>query len=43
MSAQTTIAPDIAAEIGRWLAYLGSERRMSPKTLEAYELSLIHI
>ncbi|MCX7295431.1 MAG: tyrosine recombinase XerC [Hyphomicrobiales bacterium] len=37
MSAQTTIAPDIAAEIGRWLAYLGSERRMSAKTLEAYE------
>ena len=37
MSPQTTIAPDIAAEIGRWLAYLGSERRMSPKTLEAYE------
>jgi len=37
MSPQSTIAPDIAAEIGRWLAYLGSERRMSPKTLEAYE------
>lgn len=37
MSTQTTIAPDISAEIGRWLAYLGSERRMSPKTLEAYE------
>ena len=37
MSPQTTIAPDIAAEISRWLAYLGSERRMSPKTLEAYE------
>ena len=37
MSPQTPIAPDIAAEIGRWLAYLGSERRMSPKTLEAYE------
>ena len=37
MSAQTTIAPEIAAEISRWLAYLGSERRMSPKTLEAYE------
>ena len=37
MSPQTTLAPDIAAEIGRWLAYLGSERRMSPKTLEAYE------
>ena len=37
MSTQTTIAPDVSAEIGRWLAYLGSERRMSPKTLEAYE------
>jgi integrase/recombinase XerC len=29
-------APDVAAEIGRWLAYLGAEKRMSPKTLEAY-------
>ena len=29
-------APDVAAEIGRWLAYLGAERRMSAKTLEAY-------
>ena len=37
MTQQTTIAPDVSAEIGRWLAYLGSERRMSPKTLEAYE------
>ena len=37
MSTETTIAPDVTAEIGRWLAYLGSERRMSPKTLEAYE------
>jgi len=36
MSAQTAIAPDVAAEIGRWLGYLGAERRMSPKTLEAY-------
>jgi integrase/recombinase XerC len=36
MSTQTTIGPDVSAEIGRWLAYLGSERRMSPKTLEAY-------
>ena len=36
MSTQTTIAPDVSGEIGRWLAYLGSERRMSPKTLEAY-------
>jgi integrase/recombinase XerC len=31
-----TIAPDVAAEIGRWLSYLNAERRMSPKTLEAY-------
>ena len=22
---------------GRWLAHLGAERRMSPKTVEAYE------
>jgi integrase/recombinase XerC len=29
-------APDVAAEIGRWLGYLGAERRMSPKTLQAY-------
>jgi len=29
-------APDVAGEIGRWLSYLGNERRMSPKTLEAY-------
>jgi integrase/recombinase XerC len=37
MTTQTTIAPDVSAEIGRWLDYLGAERRMSPKTLEAYE------
>jgi integrase/recombinase XerC len=37
MTAQTTIAPDVSAEIGRWLGHLGAERRMSPKTLEAYE------
>jgi integrase/recombinase XerC len=29
-------APDVAAEISRWLGYLGNERRISPKTLEAY-------
>jgi integrase/recombinase XerC len=29
-------APDVAAEIGRWLRFLGAERRMSAKTLEAY-------
>jgi integrase/recombinase XerC len=36
MTDQTNIAPDVAAEIGRWLAFLGTERRMSPKTLDAY-------
>jgi len=36
MPAPTRIAPDVAAEIGRWLGYLGAERRMSAKTLEAY-------
>jgi integrase/recombinase XerC len=30
------IAPDVAAEIGRWIDYLGGERRMSEKTVEAY-------
>lgn len=29
-------AAEVAAEIARWLAYLGAERRMSGKTLEAY-------
>jgi integrase/recombinase XerC len=29
-------APDVAAELARWLAYLSAERRMSPKTVEAY-------
>ncbi|HEY7232466.1 MAG TPA: tyrosine recombinase XerC [Pseudolabrys sp.] len=30
------VAPDIGAEITRWLSYLGAERRMSAKTLDAY-------
>jgi integrase/recombinase XerC len=30
-------APDVAREVARWLGHLGSERRMSEKTLEAYE------
>ncbi len=34
MSALTS--PDVAAEIARWLKFLGDEKRMSPKTLEAY-------
>ena len=35
MTAPAT-SPDVSAEIGRWLGYLGAERRMSEKTLEAY-------
>ena len=31
---ETTASPDVAAEIARWLSYLGAERRMSAKTLE---------
>ncbi len=30
-------APDVAAEVAHWLVHLGAERRMSPKTLEAYQ------
>jgi integrase/recombinase XerC len=29
-------APDVAAEVARWLRHLGTERRMSGKTLDAY-------
>lgn len=36
MDLKFAIAADVQAEIGRWLSYLGAERRMSPKTLEAY-------
>jgi integrase/recombinase XerC len=28
---------EVMAELRRWLAHLGAERRMSPKTVEAYE------
>ncbi len=30
------VHPEVAAELGRWLGHLASERRMSPKTVEAY-------
>ena len=30
-------APEVVAEIGHWLAHLGAERRMSGKTLDAYD------
>jgi integrase/recombinase XerC len=39
MSAPATdlpTAPDVAAELARWLSHLSSERRMSDKTVEAY-------
>ncbi|SCZ38651.1 tyrosine recombinase XerC [Afifella marina] len=35
-----TLAPDLAALLQRWLSYLRDERRLSPKTLEAYERDL---
>ena len=37
---ETTIpgfAPDVAAEVARWLSHLAAEKRMSGKTLEAYQ------
>jgi integrase/recombinase XerC len=30
-------SPEVIAEIGHWLAHLGAERRMSAKTVEAYQ------
>ena len=37
VSTKLQFAPDVAAEATRWLGHLGAERRMSEKTLEAYE------
>jgi integrase/recombinase XerC len=37
MTEPIAIAPDVAAEIAGWLRFLGAERRMAAKTLEAYE------
>jgi integrase/recombinase XerC len=34
------VASDLTAEINRWLSHLKSERRLSAKTLEAYERDL---
>jgi integrase/recombinase XerC len=33
----TFASADVMGEMRRWLAHLGAERRMSPKTVEAYE------
>jgi integrase/recombinase XerC len=35
------VAPKVAAEIATWLSYLGAERRMSPKTVEAYRRDVL--
>ena len=35
------LAPKVAAEIENWLQHLGAERRMSPKTLEAYRRDVL--
>jgi integrase/recombinase XerC len=36
----TLIARNVAGEVARWLAHLGAERRMSARTLDAYERDL---
>jgi integrase/recombinase XerC len=36
MTSQIAITPEVIAEVARWLGYLGDEKRMSPKTLDAY-------
>ena len=35
------VAPKVAAEIEGWLSYLGAERRMSGKTVEAYRRDVL--
>jgi len=37
------VSPKVAAEIESWLSYLGAERRMSPKTLEAYQRDVLQL
>ena len=37
----TGVAPKVAAEIESWLRHLGDERRMSPKTVEAYRRDVV--
>jgi integrase/recombinase XerC len=37
------VSPKVAAEIESWLSYLGAERRMSPKTLEAYRRDVLQL
>jgi integrase/recombinase XerC len=35
------IAPKVASELESWLSYLAAERRMSPKTVEAYRRDVL--
>jgi integrase/recombinase XerC len=37
------VAPKVAAEIESWLTHLGAERRLSPKTLEAYRRDVLQL
>jgi integrase/recombinase XerC len=37
----TTLDPKVAAEIASWLRHLGAERRLSAKTLEAYQRDVL--
>src|SRR5208283_3552200 len=37
----SSVAPKVAAEIEAWLRHLGDERRMSPKTVEAYRRDVL--
>jgi integrase/recombinase XerC len=37
----TAVAPQVAAEIAKWRKHLGAERRMSPKTVEAYQRDVL--
>ena len=39
-SGDAALAPDVAAQIPRWLEHLAHERRYSAKTLEAYDRDL---
>ena len=40
-AASDFVTPKVAAEIEGWLEHLGSERRFSPKTLEAYRRDVV--
>jgi integrase/recombinase XerC len=37
------IAPDVAAQIARWLSHLAAERRMSAHTVEAYRRDVLQL